>query len=161
MRTFLTLTFLLALALPAAAAPGGWASAGLAPPPAGIEPGDTWRAEITLLQHARTPLEGVHPSITIRGPETKTFVARPTEKPGVYVAEVVFPAAGSYGYEVDDGFSQVHTFAPVAVGAPGPAVGGEVFPTWGIAPIALGVLALVAAAALVRRRFGHRVPALD
>jgi hypothetical protein len=159
MRTLLILTFI-ALALPAAAAAGGWATAGLSPPPDDLGPGQTWRAEITLLQHGRTPLDGVSPSITIRGPETKTFPAEPTGKPGVYVADVVFPTAGSYSYEVDDDFSQVHTFAPVEIGAPTGAPAGG-FPTWAAAPIAAGVLALAAAAfALVRRR-SAAVPALE
>jgi hypothetical protein len=160
MRTFLTLT-LIALALPAAAAAGGWATAGLSPPPAGIGPGDTWQAELTLLQHGVTPLEGVHPTITISGPATRAFEAMPTGKPGVYVAEVVFPSAGTWRYSVDDDFSQVHTFAPVQVGGPVAAPARGDFPIWVIAPIAAGALALAAlGVALVRRR-APAVPALD
>lgn len=158
----LVVVTLAALALPAAALGGGWATAGLASPPAGIEPGDTWRAEVRLLQHGVTPLVGVSPSITIRGPATRTFPARPTSEPGVYAADVVFPAAGSYRYEVDDGFSQVHTYAPVEVGGPAAAPGGDGFPGWVVAPVTVVALALGAAAALLaRRRLGHRVPALD
>lgn len=148
MRTLITIT-LAALAFPAAAAAGGFATAGLAPPPDGIQAGDTWKAEMTILQHGRTPLEGVQPSVTIRGPETATFPAKPTGKPGVYVANVVFPAAGTYRYEVDDGFSQVHTFAPFEVG---PVTGGSGFPAWGIAPIVLGGAALAGLIALLLRR---------
>ncbi|MEX2645305.1 MAG: FixH family protein [Gaiellaceae bacterium] len=159
MRTLLTLT-LVALALPAAAAAGGWATAGVSPPPAGIGPGDTWQAELTLLQHGVTPLEGVHPTITISGPETRTFEATPTGEPGVYVAEVVFPSAGSWRYAVDDDFSQVHTFAPVQVGAPVAAPSGGDFPAWAVVPIVAGALALAALGmALVRRRTPG-VPAL-
>lgn len=159
MRTLLTL-MLLALALPAAAAAGGWATAGLGPPPDGMGPGDTWRAEITILQHGVTPLEGVSPSITIRGPETKTFAAEPTGTPGVYMAEVVFPTAGSYRYEVDDGFSQVHTFAPVEIGQ-APAPGGGGLPGWAIAPIVVaGAMAAGLAALLLRRRSPRPATAL-
>lgn len=160
MRTLITLA-LLALALPAAAAAGGWATAGVSPPPAGIGPGDTWQAELTLLQHGVTPLEGVHPTITIGGPETRTFEFAPTGKPGIYVADVVFPSAGSWRYSVDDDFSQVHTFAPVQVGAPVAAPAGGDFPAWAVAPIAAGALGLAALGiALVRRRTPG-VPALD
>jgi hypothetical protein len=160
MRTLITLTLTLAaLALPAAALGGGWATAGLGPPSDGTGPGDTWHARITLLQHGVTPLQGVQPSITIRGPETRTIAARPTAEPGVYIADVVFPTAGTYRYEVDDGFSQVHTFAPVTIGGPASAPAGDGFPAWAIAPIAVAALVL-AGAVLVRRR-AQGVPALD
>ena len=162
MRRFLTLTLVLAaLALPAAALGGGFATAGLAPPADGIGPGDTWHAEIKLLQHGVTPLRGVQPSITIRGPETRTFAARPTAEAGVYVADVVFPTAGTYRYEVDDGFSQVHTFAPVVVGGPVPAPGGDGFAAWKIAPLLAAAIAFAAGAVLARRRATQKVPALD
>jgi hypothetical protein len=160
MRTLLTLTFTLAaLVIPAAALGGGFATAGLAPPADGIGPGDTWHTKITLLQHGLTPLHGVQPSITIRGPETRTFAARPTEEPGVYVADVVFPTAGTYRYEVDDDFSQVHTFAPVAIGGPASAPSGNGFPAWALAPIAAAALLLAGAVLMWRRAQG--VPALD
>ena len=157
MRTLITLMFI-ALALPAAAAAGGWATAGLDAPPPGIGPGDTWNAELTLLQHGVTPLDGVHPTLTITGPETKTFEFTPTGKPGGYVAEVVFPSAGTWRYRLDDNFSQVHTFAPIQIGAPaitptpiGGSDGG--FPAWAIAPIVVGALLLAALGfVLVRRR---------
>ena len=159
MRTLITL-MLLALALPAAAAAGGWATAGLAPPPAGIEPGETWRAELTLLQHGRTPLDGVSPSITISGPETRTFEFAPVGKPGLYAADVVFPSAGTWSYTVNDDFSQVHTFKPVQIGPPAVSPGG--FPRWAIAPIAAAgaLAAALVGLALIRRR-APGVPALD
>jgi hypothetical protein len=160
MRTLLTLTFA-ALALPAAALGGGFATAGVGPPSDGLGAGDTWHAKITLLQHGITPLQGVSPTITIRGPETRTFAARPTGEPGVYVADVVFPTGGSYRYEVDDGFSQVHSFAPVRIQGPEAAPGGDGFPGWLIAPLAAAGLALAAAVVLVRRRTAQGVPALD
>ena len=162
MRTLITLMFV-ALALPAAAAAGGWATAGLGSPPAGIEPGETWRAELTLLQHGVTPLDGVRPTLTITGPGTQTFQFTPTGKPGGYVAEVVFPSAGTWRYRLDDGFSQVHTFAPIQVGAPaitptpiGGSGGG--FPVWAIAPIVAGALGLAALGVALLRRRGAGVP---
>lgn len=155
MRTLLTLT-VVALAFPvASAAGGGWATAGLAPPPADVAAGDTWRAEINLLQHGVTPLEGVEPTLTITGPVTRTFTAKPTGEPGVYVAEVVFPVAGTYAYQLDDGFTQTHTFKPVEIGpaaAAAPPVGDDGFPVWGIAPIALAALGLAGLTLLALRR---------
>jgi hypothetical protein len=121
------------------ASAGCWATVGLAPPPDGITPGDTWTARMTVLQHGRTPLpdaKTAQPTLTIRNDSgaTRTFVARPTKDPTVFEAAVVFPSAGSWRYEVFDGFTtwqgepapcaQTHTFSAVAVGG-APAGGGE------------------------------------
>jgi YtkA-like len=152
-RLLLSLT-LVALATPAGALAGGWATAGLAPPD-DVGAGDTWNAQITVLQHGQTPLEGVEPSVTIKnGSTTKTFAAMPTDKPGVYEAKVVFPTTGKWSYVVDDGFGQTHTFAPVSIGS-----GGDGFPFFAI--IGLGALALAAIvlAWLLARRVRVRAPA--
>lgn len=122
------------------ASAGCWATVGLAPPPDGIGPGDTWTARMTVLQHGRTPLpdaKTARPTLTIRNDATggqRTFVARPTKDPTVFTASVVFPSTGSWSYEVFDGFTtwqgepapcaQTHTFSAVAVGG-APAGGGE------------------------------------
>lgn len=157
MRKLLIALALVALAAPASAFAGGWATAGLAPPPGDIGPGDEWNAEVTVLQHGRTPLEGVEPAVTItNGSTDKSFSAKPTDEPGVYVAEVVFPSAGKWRYEVDDGFGQTHTFAPVSVGAGG---GGGGIP---VLPITGGIVLVLAAAGalfLLARRLRVRAPA--
>jgi hypothetical protein len=127
------------------ASAGCMATVGLAPPPQGIAPGTTWSAEITVLQHGVNPLPNqktAQPTLTIVNTETgseQTFVARRTDDPAVYVADVVFPAAGSWRYEVFDDFTseggqpvpcaQTHTFAAVDVG--GPAGGSQTPPSSG------------------------------
>jgi YtkA-like len=154
-----------ALAVPGSVAAGGWATAGLGPPDDGLQAGDTWNARVTILQHGRTPLSGVEPTVTIRNDKGKTltFPARPTGEVGVYEAEVKFPSSGTWSYEVYDGFeqyggAQTHTFGPVTIA---PASGGGVA-LW---PFVLAGLAaaLVAGAvawlARVRRR-ASAVPAL-
>jgi hypothetical protein len=124
------------------ASAGCMATVGLAPPPQGIAPGTTWSAEITVLQHGVQPLPNqktAQPTLTIVNTESgaeRTFVARRTKDPAVYVAEVVFPAAGSWRYEVFDDFTseggqpvpcaRTHTFAAVDIG--GPAGGGSQTP---------------------------------
>ena len=129
MRAFL-LAVSAALVLAAPAAAGGWASAGLGPPDSGIGAGDTWNAEVTILQHGVTPLVGVSPVVKIsKGGETHDFPAAPTGKDGVYLAKVKFPSEGSWAYQVDDGFSQTHSFAAVQVG-PGSGDGGFSIPDW-------------------------------
>jgi hypothetical protein len=97
-----------ALAGPAAAAAGGWATAGVGPPPEDVRAGETWNAKMTILQHGNpeTPLMGVIPTLTIRnGSTTKTFKGTMTDESGVSVAKVVFPSAGKWSYAVYDGFT--------------------------------------------------------
>ena len=165
-----------ALAQAGAASAGCMATVGLAPPPAGIAAGTTWTAELTVLQHGQNALPNAttaRPELTIVNTgtgERKTFVAGPTGDPEVFAAQVVFPAAGSWRYEVFDDFTsdgtqavpcaQTHTFTAVTVG--GPAGGGAAPPSSGegagfpVAPAVGGSLAVLAALALsivlLRRR---------
>jgi hypothetical protein len=165
MRRLLPLVVLLAgLAGAPAAWAGGFVTVGLSSTPDGMEAGTPWRVDITVLQHGRTPAEGLQPAVLIRSGDTaRTIPARPTGRAGVYRAAVAFPHAGRWEYEVRDGYSEMpHTFAAVEIApgdgtaavsrtpaAPpaddGPAIG------W----LAGAALALIAAAALVatdRRR---------
>jgi hypothetical protein len=148
---------LVAAFVPAAGA-GGWATVGLSSlPPSGLEAGQDWPVDITVLQHGETPLVGVQPSITVRNLETGAaagrFEATPTDKPGVYQAVVRFPAEGTWSYEVYDGFTeygnaQLHTFKHVEIGAAGSDTS---FPTLPLAAAALGLLLMLAAILLLRR----------
>jgi hypothetical protein len=187
MTTRLTLLAAIAaaLAVPTAASAGGWATVGLDPPPHALAPGEPWEAELTVLQHGVTPLEGVTPSVIVRRQgETvageRVFWARPTEEPGVYRASVVFASAGTWRYRVDDGFTGQHTFPPVRIGegakqasvaatttavstppSPGPPAQGGTGPDWLLAVLAAGLAALAAGlgAAFVQRRRGGPSPA--
>src|SRR3954470_486479 len=107
----------LALALPGAAGAGGFATVGLSSLPDGTAPGKPWRVTLTILQHGRTPLDGLHPSVRVVAANgtPHAFAARPAGRTGRYRADVVFPAAGRWRYEIDDGFSQTHRFAPVRI----------------------------------------------
>ena len=161
-----------ALAAPASADAGGFATAGLSSTPAGVEPGQPWKVDITVLQHGVTPLEGVTPRVQISsGKTTREFAAKPTGKPGVYRAQVVFPSAGRWDYQVLDGFNDElpHTFPAVRIGdgaaspaappsaqapapAPAPDDGGIAAAwLWGAAAALLLALALLAADRLRRR----------
>jgi hypothetical protein len=154
-RLLISLAFV-ALAAPAGALAGGWATAGLSPPPDDVGAGDPWNAQITVLQHGRTPLDGVEPVVTIsNGSSDKAFPAKPTGEPGVYVAKVVFPTEGKWSYVVDDGFGQTHTFAAVAIGAGGGG-GLPFFAIIGVGTLALGAVALIY---LLARRVRVRAPA--
>ena len=152
--TLIVLTIAGALATATTAAAGGWATAGLAPPPDDVGAGDTWTAEVTILQHGRTPLDGVQPAVLVTSTddgETLRFAAKPTGKPGVYRADVRFPSGGEWRYAVDDGFGRTHTFAPFQVGGASAAGGG--FPlAETIAAVALALVAAVALALFLRRQ---------
>jgi YtkA-like len=155
MRTLLlTLAAAGALAVAGTASAGGWATAGVSPPPDDPTAGSTWDAKITILQHGQTPLVGVMPTMTLsgKGGNRVTFPAKATDEPGVYLAKVKFPSAGSWSYEVYDGFgeyggAQTHTFGAISVGGASASSGGLDLPSL---PITAGILlALGAAIALV------------
>lgn len=161
MKKLVLALVLAAIAVPAATA-GGWATVGLGSlPPAGLKAGEDWPLEITVLQHGRTPLSGVHPTVTIRNLKTGaiggTFAATPAGRPGVYRTVVRFPARGAWAYEVDDGFvtyggAQTHTFKPVTIGA----ASTSSFP---LLPLgAAGLLGLALLAVLVYRRRPEAAP---
>ncbi len=165
MRTMLvSLSTVLVLVVGASpAAGGGWATAGLAPPPEDVQAGDTWIARVKILQHGRTPLAGVEPTITIRNDDSgaaQTYAARPTATVGVYEARVKLPAGGTWRYEVNDAFlgGRVHTFGPFDVGEGA----GESFTFLQTALVLLAALALLAGAAVAvtRMRRSRPVPAL-
>ena len=145
------------LVLAPAASAGGWATAGLSSlRPAGRGAGEDWPVDVTILQHGRTALDGLHPTISVRGTDgaiRDVFPATPTGKPGVYHAVVRFPGEGTWFYEVYDGFTayggaQTHTFKPVTIG---PADAPASFPTVPVAGIALALLLAAGLVVAVRR----------
>jgi hypothetical protein len=156
-KLLIGLTFA-ALALPASGTAGGWATVGLSPPPDDMGPGQTWNAEMKILQHGVTPLDGVEPIVMIsNGSSDKSFTAKPTGEPGVYVAKVVFPNRGKWSYRVDDGFSQTHSFAPISIG--GPVGDGGGFPVMTVTAVIAFLLGLAAVLYLLARRTRVRAPA--
>jgi YtkA-like protein len=117
-----------ALAVPAGATAGGWATVGFDPPPDDLAPREPWQVEMTILQHGITPLEGVKPRVIVspaEGGDRKTFPARATDEPGVYRATVAFPSAGTWRYVVDDGFTAKHDYPPVEIGEAGKEAAGD------------------------------------
>jgi YtkA-like len=111
-----------ALAVPAAASAGGWATVGFDPPPEDLAPGQAWQVDLEVLQHGRTPLEGVQPRVIVEpkeGGKPVSFLAKATDEPGVYRAAVVFPSAGTWMMSVDDDFAATHRFPAVEIGGAG------------------------------------------
>lgn len=156
-RTFLA-ALVAALALPAAALGGGFAVVQLDSLPAGTAAGGTWSPELTILQHGLTPLDGLSPVVRVTGEDGTTvpYEARPTGAPGRYAVDVRFPREGTWRWEIWDGFTQTHTYAPVVIGAPesdGVPAGRVVIGLLG----ALALVAVLGAAALRGRE--RRAPA--
>lgn len=153
-----------ALAMPASALAGGWATAGVGPPDDGIGAGDTWNAKVTILQHGNpeTPLMGVIPTLTIKnGSTTKTFKGTRTDEAGVSTIKVVFPSSGKWSYAVYDGFSEyggatTHKFPSVTIGAGGDGGG---FPTTTVASVILALMGVGFVLYLLSRRLRVRAPA--
>lgn len=154
-RLLLVVSAAVAVAIVPSASAGGWATVGLSSlPPAGLQAKQSWPVLITVLQHGRTPLEGVTPVLTVRdedGREVGSFKGAPAGKPGVYRAVVRFPATGTYSYEVYDGFetyggARTHTFKPVQIGEPGSGS----FPVG--AALALALMLAAVSTLVLRRR---------
>ena len=162
----MTAAALAALALPAASMAGGWATVGLETLPAGVGAGETWVAEATILQHGRTPLEGVTPRVLIDDDQGghRAFVAAPTGEPGVYRARVVFPRAGNWRVTVEDGFYGViptHSFGEFEIGAAAgpPADDGADLAAWAVLGLSLAAGgAAFLLVALLGRRMGATRP---
>jgi len=162
MRRLLLLAALAAATLVNTALSGGWATVQLsAVPTNGTTPGSTLPIDITVLQHGRTPLEGVTPVFRVRDGNGKllaSYRGSPTGRTGVYHVDVRIPSADTIRYEVYDGFTQygnatTHTYAPVQLASPGDGS----FPTLPVAGI-LAALALAAAGALLAVRRHRPAP---
>ncbi len=122
-----------ALVCASTALAGNWATVRLSSSPKGMSADEPWVVDITVLQHglASQPLCCLRPTVTISRlapvrsttgslKKSLTFRAKPTSRPGVYRARVVFPTAGTWRYEVYDAFTEhggarTHKFAPVKI----------------------------------------------
>lgn len=150
---------LLALGLVGGARAGGWAvvvldgESALIGVDRPVEAGVPFTIGFTVLQHGRTPINGITPTITLTsGGERLTFFAEAQGGPGHYVATITLPEAGTWEWQID-AFGPPATLAPITVvapaPAPAPAVPALAPALWG-ALVALA-LAMLAVALLVMR----------
>jgi hypothetical protein len=128
MRWLLGLPFVLAatLATSAVGLAGGWAITTLDDVPSELTPGVTYRVGFTVLQHGERPADGLKPAIGIRlaaSGQSLEFPAQPDGTAGHYVAEVRFPAAGEWTWEVRPGGFAPQALGSVSVAAAGSGVG--------------------------------------
>ena len=107
MRRCLLILPLLLLTAPAVSHAGGFATTGLSSTPDGLRAGESWKVELTILQHGQTPLSDLNPEIVAIDADGNrtTFAAKPTGKPGRYATTVRFPKPGQWRYVVYDGFN--------------------------------------------------------
>jgi len=124
-RAIWLLATVIALAAAAPAAAGCWATVGLTPLP-DVGSGETWTANVTVLQHGRTPMADAAPAVLIENAatgESRTFPAALLDgAKGLYGAAVVFPAPGRWNVAVRDGFPwpecvHTHTFGSFSIAA--------------------------------------------
>lgn len=162
-RLFATLLgALLALALVGVAGAGGWAVVILDRESAliGIDQpltaGTGAQVGFTVLQHGKTPMEGLTPIITATNEatgETATFTAQAEGASGHYVVELRLPAAGTWRWQVD-AFGPISVMAPLTVVAPAPATSPARIPT--ALPWAALAAAVVVGGALLTLRVRRR-----
>jgi len=123
----LTLLLVLSFAVPVFA--GGWAVITLDALPTGVVAGEPLTIGFTVLQHGKTPMIGLDPTITatLYKDEQLTFFAEPEGKPGHYTATLTFPKEGDWAWSIqaftmDQAMPVLNVAAPVAVSASQPVV---------------------------------------
>jgi hypothetical protein len=140
--------------------------------PVGLEPGEPWTPELSVIFDSAESRVRAEPGVTIRNLDTgerTTFPASPTRFPNEFDVRVVFPEAGWYTVVAFDGVTgrsypvggQWLVGTPEAAPGPAapapadpvPAAGDEgQFPLWPVAAGGSVLLLLAAGAALLLRR---------
>lgn len=108
---------------------GGWAVITLDELPTGVVAGQPITVGFTVLQHGRTPMSGIFPTVTANLNKETEFVvnAESDGKPGHYVATLTFPKEGEWRWSIqaftmDQTMPMLSVAAPVAASAEQPAV---------------------------------------
>jgi plastocyanin len=112
----LTMGLLVLLSAPVLA--GGWAVVHLDEPPGDVLAGEPMKIGFMVLQHDVSPISEVTPVVTARHQETGeeiTFTAEQEGPVGHFVAEVVFPEAGDWKWEIVPAPFAGTTFETLAV----------------------------------------------
>jgi hypothetical protein len=116
------LSFALAAGLlvtPSPAVAGRWATTTLDTVPDQVRAGETYRIGYTILQHGVTPFASRATAVRIRSSATGADQAFPAQQDGPvghYVAQVRFPAAGTWTWEITHEFGG-QRLAPLTVAA--------------------------------------------
>jgi len=114
------LALLLALGFAIPVFAGGWAVITLDELPSSVVAGDPLTIGFTVLQHGRTPMTDLEPTITARlsFDENLVVYAEPEGKPGHYAATITFPKEGDWEWSIQ-AFTMDQPMPVLSVAAPG------------------------------------------
>jgi hypothetical protein len=120
----LALLLSLAFAIPVFA--GGWAVITLDELPSDIIAGEPFTIGFTVLQHGRTPMTDLEPTVTagLSLDENLVVYAEPKGKPGHYVATLTFPKEGEWEWSIQ-AFTMDQPMPVLTVAAPSAATAGQ------------------------------------
>jgi len=117
-RISLSLALFLAVAFAIPVFAGGWAVITLDELPANVTAGDPLTIGFTVLQHGKTPMTDLDPTITARSGDEKVIVfAKPEGKPGHYAASLTFPKEGNWEWTIQ-AFTMEQKMPALTVAAP-------------------------------------------
>ena len=114
---FLIISGLIALALPRPALAGGWAVITLDELPAQVNAGQQFSVGFTVLQHGRTPIKELSPTISARHTATGESIiveAKPEGEIGHYTATLTLPSAGMWDWSIQ-AFTMDQPMPPLTV----------------------------------------------
>jgi cytochrome c2 len=125
-RIAMGLALLLALGFAVPVFAGGWAVITLDELPTNIVAGTPLRIGFTVLQHGRTPMTDLEPTVAARLSlgETLVVYAEPEGKPGHYVATLTFPKEGAWEWSIQ-AFTMDQPMPVLTVVAPGAAAASQ------------------------------------
>lgn len=101
-RISIALALLLSVVLVIPVFAGGWAVIMLDEIPTGVVAGEPLTIGFTVLQHGKTPMEGLDPTITVTSSNSESFMvhAKPEGETGHYAATLTFPAEGNWTWSI-------------------------------------------------------------
>jgi hypothetical protein len=120
--SFMVVVALLALAAPAIA--GGWAVVTLDSLPQDVRAGQALNLGFMVRQHGQTPINSVEPVLEATNKDSDEMIrinAKQTGPVGHFVADVTFPSAGTWEWQITPAPFGPTEFAPLAVLPAAPA----------------------------------------
>lgn len=121
-RIAFTLALLLCAAISIPVFAGGWAVITLDELPSDVVAGQPLTIGFTVLQHGKTPMTGLEPTVTSRLASGEKIVvyAEPEGKPGHYIATLTFPMEGDWEWSIQ-AFTMDQPMPALSVAAPSTA----------------------------------------